>query len=80
MLLKASLWGLHSFPLFVPRGDLIMAPAESGSFGHVNGDIFHLILLTEFSMVDCIILLLITSFNHAKSLNDIHLVVIVLIS
>ena len=57
-----------------------MAPAESGSFGHVNVDVFRPILLTEFSMVDCIILLLITSVNHAKSLNTVHLVVIVLIS
>ena len=42
MLLKDSFEGLHSFPLSVPRSDLIMAPAESGSFGHVNVDVFSL--------------------------------------
>ena len=80
MLLKASFRGLHSFPLSVPRDDLIMAPAEIESFGHVNVYVFRPILLAEFSVVDCIILLLITSVNHAKSLNVVHLVVIVLIS
>ena len=40
MLLKASFEGLRSFPLSVPCSDLIMAPAESGSFEHVNVDVF----------------------------------------
>ena len=79
-MLKASFEGLRSFPLYIPCSELIMTPVESGGFGHVNVDVFHPILLTEISMVNCIILLLITSVNHAKSLNAVHFVVIVLIS
>ena len=66
MLLNASFEGWRSFPLSVPRSDLIMAPAESGRFGHVNVDVFRPILLTEFSVVDCIILLYITMFHHVR--------------
>ena len=63
-------------PLSVPCSGLIMAPSESGSFRHVNVDVFFPILLVNFLVVACIVLLHITIFNHARhrleSLNTTH--------
>ena len=84
MLLKASFKGLHSFPLFVPRSVLIMAPTESGSFLRANVDVFPLDRIVRNvwywkTVVACIILLHIIIFNHAKSLNTVYLVLIFLL-